>query len=401
MDVDEENDGPSPAQEIDFCTLGMFIIDEIHFLPPKPPVYDILGGAGAYAALGARLFSPSPLSKTVSWIVDTGSDFPSSISSQIKSWNTSCRIRPDPSRLTTRGWNGYDENQNRGFKYMTPKLRLDENSLTDALLFSKSFHLICSPSRCIALTNSILRRRKRLNPRAPKPIFIWEPVPDLCRPTELLNTTNALPYVDICSPNHHELATLMGDPDLGLNPVTGEISTTSVERACEQLLGSMPLQSYALVIRCGAKGCYIAKNGGRSRRPSVIRKKRPANHARGGLTPEVDMMALFSGLMNADVLDPTGGGNAFLGGLSLALARGQPIVEAAAWGSVAASFAIEQVGVPSLGLEGGAGVDARSGEEPGEEGRETWNGVVVAERLEAFLRRAGLSGGNKERRLNG
>lgn len=30
-----------------------------------------------------------------------------------------------------------------------------------------------------------------------------------------------------------------------------------VERACEQLLGSMPLQSYALVIRCGAQGCYV------------------------------------------------------------------------------------------------------------------------------------------------
>jgi hypothetical protein len=169
-------------------------LDEIHYLPPKPPVYDILGGAGAYSALGARLFSPPPSSRTVSWIVDEGSDFPAAIRDQISAWETSCLIRSDASRLTTRGWNGYDENQNRGFKYTTPKLRLDENSLTDTLLFSKSFHLICSPSRCIALTNSILRKRKRLNPYAPKPIFIWEPVPDLCIPTELLNTTNALPY---------------------------------------------------------------------------------------------------------------------------------------------------------------------------------------------------------------
>ena len=168
--------------------------DEIHFLPPEPSVYDILGGAGAYAALGARLFSPPPSSRTVSWIVDEGSDFPSSIRRQIEAWETSCLIRSDTSRLTTRGWNGYDENQNRGFRYTTPKLRLDEESLTDTLLFSKSFHLICSPARCIALTRSILRRRKILDPDAPKPIFIWEPVPDLCKPTELLNTTNALPY---------------------------------------------------------------------------------------------------------------------------------------------------------------------------------------------------------------
>ncbi|EPE33680.1 Ribokinase-like protein [Glarea lozoyensis ATCC 20868] len=526
MNVAKEEDGISPSQEIDFCTLGMFIIDEIHYLPPKPSVYDILGGAGAYSALGARLFSPPPSSHTVSWIVDEGSDFPPSIRSQISTWQTSCLIRTDHSRLTTRGWNGYDENQNRAFKYTTPKLRLDENSLTDTLLFSKSFHLICSPARCIALTTSILRKRKRINPYASKPIFIWEPVPDLCIPSELLNTTNALPYgtspsfqslrpssphflssspppptspssnlhlVDICSPNHHELATLMGDPDLGLDPVTNTISTPAVERACEQLLGSMPLQSYTLVIRCGAKGCYVAKNGGRSRRPSVVKRKRPANHARGGLTPEVDMMALFSGMINRDgflereevtidpgierwipayfpvpssstppsttlpshpppptssssppvslplppipspasvptpipppspsstlpppptsipspptpspnehtVIDPTGGGNTFLGGFSIALARGKPILEAVAWGSVAASFAIEQVGMPVLS-QGGQEGEVERLEKEGKENSGEWEDEGegdVGEREVTGVKEVGdLGGGEK------
>ena len=195
----------------------------------------------------------------------------------------------------------------------------------------------------------------------------------------------------------------MGDPDRGLDPESGEVSTGSVERACEQLLGSMPLQSFALVIRCGAKGCYIAKNGGRSRRPSVVKRKRPANHARGGLTLDMDMEALFTGLMNGEssfereevaidpgvemwlpayftekekdhVVDPTGGGNGFLGGLAIGLARGKGLEESAAWGSVAASFAIEQVGMPVLKID--------------EEGRETWNGVVVDDRLNEFIRRA-------------
>jgi sugar/nucleoside kinase (ribokinase family) len=220
-----------------------------------------------------------------------------------------------------------------------------------------------------------------------------------------LNCTNALPYIDICSPNHAELAGFMGDPDLGLDPVTGSISTQSVERACEQLLGSMPLQSYALVVRCGSKGVYLAKNGGRSRRPSLIKKKRPANHARGGLTLDMDMEALFAGLLDGDgdlerevvpidpgvemwlpayfgegkeeqerVVDPTGGGNGFLGGLAVALARGKGLEEAAAWGSVAASFAIEQVGMPVLGKD--------------ETGRETWNGVLIQERLDEYVKKA-------------
>lgn len=75
------------------------------------------------------------------------------------------------------------------------------------------------------------------------------------------------------------------------------------------------------------------------------------------------------------VVDPTGGGNGFLGGLAVGLARGKEVAEAAAWGSVAASFMIEQVGVPALGVD--------------EEGRETWNGVRVEERLQEYTTRNG------------
>lgn len=74
------------------------------------------------------------------------------------------------------------------------------------------------------------------------------------------------------------------------------------------------------------------------------------------------------------VVDPTGGGNGFLGGLAVALARGKELQEAAAWGSVAASFAIEQVGMPVLGKD--------------ERGRETWNGALVEERLNEFVAKA-------------
>lgn len=76
------------------------------------------------------------------------------------------------------------------------------------------------------------------------------------------------------------------------------------------------------------------------------------------------------------VVDPTGGGNTFLGGLAVALARGKGIEEACAWGSVAAGFAIEQIGVPELGED--------------EDRRETWNGVRVEERLKVFKERIGM-----------
>jgi hypothetical protein len=75
-----------------------------------------MGGAGTYSALGARLMSPPPLSKSVGWVVDTGSDFPEQLRITIRDWNSSCVLRETPQRLTTRGWNGYGEGEQRGGK---------------------------------------------------------------------------------------------------------------------------------------------------------------------------------------------------------------------------------------------------------------------------------------------
>lgn len=178
------------------------------------------------------------------------------------------------------------------------------------------------------------------------------------------------------------------------------------------LLSKPPLSLDTLVIRAAEKGCYITRNGGR-KRPTVQtkpgeKKRKKKDYVRGGLQPDTDMEALFAGLLQDDegsvvreeievdpgierwipayhqdqdaeskVVDPTGGGNCFLGALAVALARGKPIEEACVWGSVAASFAIEQVGVPELG------VDA--------EGRETWNCVRVDDRLREFRDRVEIA----------
>lgn len=412
--------------------------DDIEYLPPRPAEKDVLGGAGSYGALGARLFSPAPTqSKSVGWIVDQGSDFPPAITTLIDSWTTSALIRHDPSRLTTRGWNGYvDDNETRAFRYSTPKKRLTASDLSGTpLLQARTFHIICSPSRCRELVTELLTLRKEEAPPDDpedgegggytRPLVIWEPVPDLCTPDELLNLTNCLPLVDVCSPNHSELASFMGDS--GLDAETGEISCAAVERSCEQLLGSMPLSSFTLVVRAGEKGCYVAKNGGRRKNKAAAsgkekgakrRRKEIGHH--GGLHPDTDMMSLFAGLLqqsgddaaddgektysfireedneveidpgldrwipaywtkeDADkVVDPTGGGNTFLGGLAVALARGKSMDEAACWGSVAASFAIEQVGMPQLKVD--------------EEGEETWNNAKVGDRLREFHERLGSS----------
>ena len=254
--------------------------------------------------------------------------------------------------------------QSRAFKYITPKLRLDHNDLNRGLLLSNSFHLICSPKRCVELVTGILTRRSGLQgeniSQAPKtPLFVWEPVPDLCVPEELSNCCEALRYVDIVSPNHIELASFFGQD--GLQSHDGEVNHERVEGDSLKLLNSgIGCEGRgAVVVRAGKAGCYLLSR--------AASRWFPAYHQ-----PDQNVGT------PSKVVDPTGGGNAFLGGLAIALARqgDQPglqyLEEAVLWGSVAASFAIEQVGMPSLARDGGG---------------ETWNGIKVEERLNNFKAR--------------
>ena len=92
------------------------------------------------------------------------------------------------------------------------------------------------------------------------------------------------------------------------------------------------------------------------------------------------------------MVDPTGGGNAFLGALATALARGKGLEEAAAWATVAASLAIEQVGVPVLTTaETSENENENQGPGAGAGARETWNGVSVEDRFEEFKTRLAFS----------
>lgn len=309
-----------------------------------------MGGAGTFSAIGARLFSPPPQSKSVGWIIDAGTDFPDELRSLVSSWDTGVLIQPR-NALTTRGWNGYGENDHRAFKYLTEKKRLTAEDLTPELLAAKSFHLICSAVRCSELVQRILERRaEALGSDAPRPIIVWEPVPDLCTPEELENTKAALNCVDVLSPNHEELGALFG-----FEHASG-VEKQAVEKHAGELVASgIGRQGEGvIVVRSGKIGCYIARSGGDKRSCWL-----PAYHTD-----------------QSKVIDPTGGGNGFLGGLAVGLVRTNfDVVEAARWGSVAASLCIEQVGMPQL-------ADFPSG------GKELWNGVSVEDRLRDLKQRS-------------
>ncbi|KAL8653380.1 MAG: hypothetical protein Q9210_002130 [Variospora velana] len=350
---------------MDFVTMGMFIIDEIHYQPPKESYFNVMGGAGLYAALGARLFRPPPSSLEVGWVVHEGHDFPSLIKATIDAWETNCRFVPTSSRPTTRAWNAYEPNGFRSFRYMNEKVRIDETCLTSEQMQSKTYHLLCSPDRCISMIRGIDRKRRELAEADPdgvqssstqteKPLFIWEPFPALCKPSEMGNFHDALKLVDVASPNLEEFCSLLGI-SLDLDQPSG---WSLLRQKCAELIETRGPE-LVLVIRLGGKGCFVAQADYHLRLP-----------------------AYYDELTANQVVDPTGGGNTFLGGFCIGLLeagesnRGERFEQAAVYGNVAASFAIEQVGVPTLKRLA-----------PREE---LWNGDRVGDRLKKYRERLAM-----------
>lgn len=176
-------------------------------------------------------------------------------------------------------------------------------------------------------------------------------MPDLCLKAEFDNCLQALKKVDVISPNNAELG---GFFDMNTDDLS-HVNYHLIEQLCSEMLehGIGTRGEGGIVVRCGKDGCVCMRRG--------LKKWLPAYHEAANR-----------------VVDPTGGGNGFLGGLAVGLIRGgapsaiENLEEAAIWASVAASFAIEQVGMPQL-------VYTTDGE--------TWNGVSVEDRLSAFKAR--------------
>jgi sugar/nucleoside kinase (ribokinase family) len=349
----------------EILTLGP---DEIYYITGTSKA-ELIGGAGTYVAIGARLVAGRANARHVGWIVDKGSDFPERFEEIINSWGTSVVYRSDSSRLTTRAWNGYGPGEHRDFKYLTPKLRLDENALSDSQLASSVFHMVCSPERCMSLNEGLNRRRQHLNPQpASRHQIVFEPIPDLCLPSELESLKLAMREVDVLSPNSEELAGFFDD------------SAVRTQSDMADLIINSGIGSHgngALIVREGKDGATIYTKGW-----------------------SVHLPAYHTAISSNMVKDPTGGGNAYLGALAMGLSRrvepemvlfdemlvgtlvdlqkygssASTLLYSGIYASVAASYVIEQAGMPLLSV-------------PTDGGGEVWNGESVASRLGKYIAR--------------
>lgn len=255
--------------------------------------------------------------------------------------------------------------------------------LSNTQVFSKTVHMVCSSDRCMSIVQEILQRRDQLRREgkvpasthmADRPIFIWEPVPDLCTPEEQDKFFAAIRIVDVVSPNELELGMMFDRPGWAEEK---EEDRELVRRILKSGIG--PTGKGVLSIRAGKDGSY-----------SYMQNQRiwlPAYHEPDPPKP-------------SPVVDPTGAGNSYLGALAQGMVSGnrEPVraIEAIfaasdkgtleSWGeyryipialiiaTVAAGFVVEQIGVPRR--------ISRSAQ-----GKELWNGSEFIERIRLYTER--------------
>ena len=177
------------------------------------------------------------------------------------------------------------------------------------------------------------------------PLVVWEPFAKVCRPDTLTAHLKACRAVRVFSPNHDELGSFFE----GERPHAADRSMIEEQARIFVESGIGSTCEGAIVVRAAQYGCLLLQAG-----------KGP-----------IWLPAYYEGT-NQKVVDPTGAGNAFLGALAIGLVLNESYIDAVCWGQVAASFAIEQVGLPSLT---GSGLG------------ELWNGDSVLSRLRRYNQR--------------
>ncbi|GAA6000030.1 hypothetical protein JCM10207_006020 [Rhodosporidiobolus poonsookiae] len=341
------------TNQVACASLGLFILDTFSWestdstgaVTSTKREDGVIGGGGTYAMVGARVFLPPT---RVGILVDRGNDWPKAVEDELREYGEAMWVyRDKPDEPTTRALNLY-RGEHRDFEYLTPRTRLEPKDLPAPLRTSSYLHFVCSPTRALVI-HSQLQPPLNATPTW-RPKLVYEPIPDRCTPEELPSLREILPHVEVFSPNHVEAWAFNG---VGPDEVERR-GKEGIEEVARRFFDEGALG--AVVIRSGPLGAYAIRRG--EEKGVWV----PAYHAYGEEG-------------KGKVVDVTGAGNSFLGGLmaGLVLHPGD-LKTAVQCASVAASFIIEQFGLPKVKRD-----DA---------GVERWNGDSPLDRLEELKARA-------------
>lgn len=270
------------------------IIDDVVF-PDGATAMGVLGGAGLYAAVGMRLWTSD-----VTLISAVGADFdPASL--QVHGLNGS-GLQPT-AFPTPRAWQLFEEDGRRTQIFRVPHEAVHEQLVKAPLSWplpasveAVHYMLRGSPDE-EKMVRSLARQGVRLSA---------EPIVDAAStPQEREVMLRCLPHFELFSPDEEGAALLVGErPRL------------------EQVRRLAALGPLLVALRQGAAGSLVYER-------------------------ETDM-AWRVPAAPATVVDITGAGNAYCGGLLVGWHGGREIAQAAAMAAVGAAMTIEQIGPPRV-----------------------------------------------------
>ncbi|KAK3112398.1 hypothetical protein LTR53_011369 [Teratosphaeriaceae sp. CCFEE 6253] len=281
------------------------------------PIKDVPGGSVTFSTLGARLFAAdNPASIGMSF--KAGHDFPESIVDVFSDWAVDLTVHRLSDKPSSRGLVFYDEaNSNRkGFERLTEPLPVTVRDLRGtSLLSSQAFTFFGTAEYIETQIADLVMWR----PGATRwPFAIWEPHAKSCRTDTLAAHQRAARLVDVFSPNHEELHSFFGG-----SGAPAPVDRAAIENHARIFLGYAARTRLVIVVRAAEHGCLVL------------------------LSREVGFwVPPFYPPDSGEVVDPTGAGNAFLGALAVGWLKHRDYRVAAEYGTVAASFALEQVGLP-------------------------------------------------------
>jgi cytidine kinase len=274
-----------------YVSISSVIIDDI-VLPDGTTHMACLGGGGTHAVMGMRVWSQS-----VGLVANIGEDFPPEIMRKLEN-AFDVRGLITLEMMTVRAWQLF-EADGRRTEIFRSDLQNVEQLKPRIKDFPKSYnslegvHLHAEAAE-IPLWVPFLRQLGN-------PFILWEPWQRDCVPEKREKMIEVLPQVDCISPNLEEARLLMGTEKI--NDILKKYIEYGAKRA---------------VIREGAEGStYADADGSFFKVPAV----------------KVDR-----------VVDHTGAGNAYCGGLVVGFVISDDIQDALCMAAVSASFALEQFG---------------------------------------------------------
>ena len=289
---------------LDYIVYGKIIIDAIKLLDGRI-VRDVLGGGGPQGAFGARLWSDS-----VGFLSCSGTDMPQGSIEMLKGIDVDLHGWVQfPDLPTTRGAMVYDENE-----YLTSKEELQ-------IVFERLVHNIKEfISRPIPLPSTYRRPRvihliteytkeemvqSALELRRDGSLFSLEPLIDFRQWSNIEAIIDLLQHVDIVTPDWPSASGIAGS-----------------DKPKEVLSYWSKLGPQMVAVRHGHYGSYAWDR----------------SHDEYWHIPPAPV----------DVIDPTGAGNAYGGGLCVGWDKSHDARTAACYGAVSAAFLVRMVGVPEM-----------------------------------------------------